>query len=64
MLLPVLATIFVGIGVGQLTVSVLVSIYYNVILGWSLFYMFATLANVSNLPWSSCFNDWNTHCEC
>ena len=28
------------------------------ILGWALFYMFASFTSV--LPWSSCGNEWNT----
>ena len=35
-----------------------INIYYTVILGWSLFYMFASFR--STLPWSHCGNEWNT----
>ena len=35
-----------------------VNIYYTVILGWSLYYMFASFR--SSLPWSHCNNEWNT----
>lgn len=34
------------------------NIYYIVILGWALFYMFASFS--SELPWSRCGNEWNT----
>jgi len=49
-----------GIGLGQLVASSIVSIYYNMILGWAIFYVFATLINATDLPWGSCSNDWNT----
>lgn len=35
-----------------------VSFYYNVIIAWSLFYVFNSLT--SKLPWDSCDNSWNT----
>ena len=35
-----------------------INIYYTVILGWALFYMFASFQ--STLPWSRCGNEWNT----
>jgi len=54
-------TTVAGIGVGQLVVSTTVSIYYNMVIGWSLFYLFATLFNIHHLPWQSCYNDWNTY---
>ena len=51
-----------GIGFGQMIVNCLVIIYYNVIIAWSLFYLFTSLVNMSHLPWTDCFNDWNTFC--
>uniref|UniRef100_H2ZFL1 Transporter n=1 Tax=Ciona savignyi TaxID=51511 RepID=H2ZFL1_CIOSA len=52
--------IFKGIGYGMMVVSFLVAIYYNVIIAWSLFYMFASFQSV--LPWtSSCGKDWNVN---
>ena len=32
--------------------------YYNVIMGWSFYYLFASFTKV--LPWSTCGNEWNT----
>ncbi|XP_064638944.1 sodium-dependent proline transporter-like [Lineus longissimus] len=46
------APMFTGVGVAMVIVSGLVAIYYNMIIAWSLFYMFASFT--SELPWSSC----------
>nr|XP_020638537.1 sodium- and chloride-dependent glycine transporter 2 [Pogona vitticeps] len=47
-----------GCGIAMLIISVLIAIYYNIILCYTLFYLFASLASV--LPWASCTNPWNT----
>ncbi len=47
-----------GIGCAQLVVSGLVAIYYNMIIAYSLFYFFASLAKT--LPWKHCDHYWNT----
>ena len=39
-------------------VSFLVSIYYNVIIAWVLFYMFASFR--SDVPWRTCDPEWAT----
>ncbi|XP_012941783.1 sodium- and chloride-dependent glycine transporter 1, partial [Aplysia californica] len=53
------APIFKGVGVAMIVASTLVSIYYNMIIAWAEFYMFASFT--SKLPWSDCDNpDWNT----
>jgi len=49
-----------GIGMGQMVQNALLSTYYNMVLAWAIFYTFATLINVTDLPWGSCSNDWNT----
>ena len=50
-------TIFcLGIGTAMVTISVLVGIYYNVIMAYTLFYMGASWA--SQVPWSYCNADW------
>ena len=48
----------VGIGWASVIIVQFLNIYYIVILGWALFYMFASFQ--SELPWSRCGNDWNT----
>lgn len=47
-----------GIGYAGVLVMQYINIYYTVILGWALFYMFASFQ--STLPWSRCDNEWNT----
>ena len=50
--------LFSGIGVATTVIVFLLNIYYNVILAWAFYYLFASFTNV--LPWSHCNNDWNT----
>ncbi|XP_068115984.1 sodium- and chloride-dependent glycine transporter 2 [Hyperolius riggenbachi] len=47
-----------GCGIAMLIISVLIAIYYNIIMCYTLFYLFASLVYV--LPWASCTNPWNT----
>lgn len=53
--------ILAGVGWSIVTVSFMVSFYYNTIIAWSLYYFFASFT--LNLPFSSCNNEWNT-CLC
>ncbi|KAM7422303.1 hypothetical protein PAMA_010392 [Pampus argenteus] len=41
-----------GVGIAMVMVNLIVSIYYNVIIAYSLYYLFASFQ--SPLPWSSC----------
>uniref|UniRef100_A0A8C5CQJ3 Transporter n=1 Tax=Gadus morhua TaxID=8049 RepID=A0A8C5CQJ3_GADMO len=55
-----------GCGIAMLIISVLIAIYYNIIMCWTLYYLFASLKG--SLPWANCRNDWNTkefenHCS-
>ncbi|CAH3167394.1 unnamed protein product [Pocillopora meandrina] len=50
--------LFQGIGWASVIIVQFLNIYYIVILGWALFYMFASFR--SELPWSRCGNEWNT----
>lgn len=50
--------VLTGIGYASVVIVQFLNIYYIVILGWALFYMFASFT--SKLPWSHCDNDWNT----
>ncbi|KAL4230415.1 hypothetical protein ACF0H5_010797 [Mactra antiquata] len=49
---------FKGVGIGMVIVSGLVCVYYNVIVAWTLYYLFMSFRAV--LPWSTCGNWWNT----
>jgi len=42
-------------------VNSLVGVYYNMIIAWSLFYLFSSVINITQLPWQHCYNDWNTY---
>jgi SNF family Na+-dependent transporter len=47
-----------GIGWGMFTVSFFVGIYYNMIIAWTLYYIFASFS--AEVPWANCDNEWNT----
>ncbi|XP_033637103.1 sodium- and chloride-dependent taurine transporter-like [Asterias rubens] len=53
-----LAPLFKGIGIASFVIVTLLNIYYNVILAWSLYYLFMSFAAV--VPWSHCNNPFNT----
>ncbi|TNN42829.1 Sodium- and chloride-dependent neutral and basic amino acid transporter B(0+) [Liparis tanakae] len=50
-----------GVGVAMVMLTVIVSIYYNVIIAYSLYYMFASFQ--SPLPWSSCLSQADNNCS-
>ncbi|KAK3770220.1 hypothetical protein RRG08_038731 [Elysia crispata] len=50
--------LFKGIGFGMVVITGIVCIYYNIIIAWTFYYVFATMQ--STLPWSRCDNWWNT----
>ncbi|KAK0162879.1 hypothetical protein PV327_006618 [Microctonus hyperodae] len=49
-----------GLGYGMVLVSSIVMLYYNLIIAWTLYYMFASVAGGSKLPWSDCGLEWST----
>ncbi|ESO94021.1 hypothetical protein LOTGIDRAFT_104703, partial [Lottia gigantea] len=53
---------FSGIGFGMCLVSGMVSIYYNVIIMYAVYYMLVSFVNMDTLlPWQTCNNTWNDH---
>ncbi|XP_071125826.1 sodium- and chloride-dependent glycine transporter 1-like [Mytilus edulis] len=53
--------LFKGTGIGMAIVSGMCCLYYNVLIAWTLYFLFMSMRTV--LPWSTCGNDWNTeHC--
>ncbi|XP_047440137.1 sodium- and chloride-dependent neutral and basic amino acid transporter B(0+)-like [Mugil cephalus] len=50
-----------GVGIGIITLNAITAIYYNVIIAYSLFYLFASMQ--STLPWSSCSSWADSHCS-
>ncbi|KAF8767750.1 Sodium-dependent proline transporter like protein [Argiope bruennichi] len=50
--------LFTGLGYGMVIVSGTVMLYYNMIIAWTIFYMFASWN--SQLPWEHCKPEWST----
>ncbi|XP_077429437.1 sodium- and chloride-dependent neutral and basic amino acid transporter B(0+) [Vanacampus margaritifer] len=50
-----------GVGVATVTVTLILSIYYNAIMAYSLYYLFASFQ--SSLPWFDCFSWTNSNCS-
>ncbi|KAI8122141.1 Sodium- and chloride-dependent glycine transporter 2 [Lucilia cuprina] len=47
-----------GLGTGMIIVSAIVMLYYNLIIAWTIFYMFASFC--TELPWQNCEKEWST----
>ena len=47
-----------GLGLGMLLICIIACVFYNMIIAWSLYFVFASFT--SELPWSHCRNDFNT----
>lgn len=45
-------------GYSVIIIALYVGFYYNVIIAWSLHYLFSSMA--SELPWLNCGNIWNS----
>lgn len=55
-----LTPVFKGIGFANLIIVFLGNVYYEVILAWSLRYLFDSFSR--ELPWKFCTNKWNSPC--
>ncbi|OAF71175.1 Na(+)/Cl(-) betaine/GABA transporter [Intoshia linei] len=53
-----LCPIFKGLGIGMIVVSGILTIYYNIIMTWTIYYLYQSMSKI--LPWSTCDNPWNT----
>uniref|UniRef100_A0A7M4EEH8 Transporter n=1 Tax=Crocodylus porosus TaxID=8502 RepID=A0A7M4EEH8_CROPO len=51
---------FQGVGITMVLISTFVTIYYNVIIAYALYYLFASFQKV--LPWSECFEWADARC--
>ncbi|XP_041359744.1 sodium- and chloride-dependent glycine transporter 2-like isoform X3 [Gigantopelta aegis] len=47
-----------GVGVGMVMVSSLISMYYNMIIAWCIYYIIRSCSTM--MPWMTCTNWWNT----
>ncbi|XP_052072585.1 sodium-dependent serotonin transporter-like [Mytilus californianus] len=53
-----LCPMFTGLGYGICFVATFVGMYYNTVIAWAVYYLFASFR--SEVPWSHCNNTWNT----
>ncbi|XP_076359543.1 sodium- and chloride-dependent glycine transporter 1-like [Tachypleus tridentatus] len=53
-----ISPMFKGVGYAMVLVSGIVCIYYNVIIAWTLYYLYKSVGTV--VPWATCGNWWNT----
>ncbi|CAH1777698.1 unnamed protein product, partial [Owenia fusiformis] len=53
-----ISPLFKGIGYSMVAVGFVANIYYNVIVAWVVYFLFASFT--WTLPWSTCDNSWNT----
>jgi solute carrier family 6 amino acid transporter-like protein 5/7/9/14 len=51
-----------GLGVAMVIISALVCIYYNMIIAYTLYYLFASFT--SKLPWTDCKQEWIDKYKC
>ncbi|KAL9951157.1 hypothetical protein ACROYT_G043774 [Oculina patagonica] len=54
----VVCPVLKGLGVAMVITSLLIPIYYNVVISWSIYYLYNSFA--PDVPWKSCENEWNT----
>uniref|UniRef100_A0A8C8A081 Solute carrier family 6 member 2 n=1 Tax=Oryzias sinensis TaxID=183150 RepID=A0A8C8A081_9TELE len=47
-----------GVGYAVIVIALYVGFYYNVIIAWSLYYLYSSMT--AELPWLKCGNSWNS----
>ncbi|EAT42921.1 AAEL005581-PA [Aedes aegypti] len=47
-----------GVGYAICLIDIYMGMYYNTIIGWAVYYLFASFS--TELPWTKCGNPWNT----
>ncbi|XP_012561756.1 sodium- and chloride-dependent GABA transporter 1 [Hydra vulgaris] len=47
-----------GVGFAMIAVAFLCTVYYNVVIAWVIYYIYASIGRV--VPWKYCSNKWNT----
>lgn len=53
--------LFKGIGFASVIISALVSVSYNVVIAYAMYYLIVSVVNMdTNVPWATCGNAWNT----
>lgn len=52
--------IFRGIGYAMFFMGTYVAIYYNMVIAWALYYLYASFTALPEVPWRNCGNPWNT----
>ncbi|CAG0920503.1 unnamed protein product, partial [Notodromas monacha] len=50
-----------GLGWAMVLVSAIVMLYYNMIIAWTIYYIFASMG--ADLPWQTCEPEWSTESE-
>ncbi|KAF6731082.1 Sodium-dependent noradrenaline transporter [Oryzias melastigma] len=50
--------VFKGVGYTVIVIALYVGFYYNVIIAWSLYYLYSSMT--AELPWLKCDNKWNS----
>ncbi|ESN90550.1 hypothetical protein HELRODRAFT_189893 [Helobdella robusta] len=53
-----MSPIWKGVGFSMIFTNLILIMYYNVIISWCMYFLFASFTN--HLPWQSCGNMWNT----
>lgn len=52
---------FIGVGYAICLIDVYMGMYYNTIIGWAVYYLYISFGSIlTELPWMSCGNPWNT----